>query len=212
VFRIPTFAQVKPLLEKTGYTFREGVYCRPKGDPLKYPNAEEGNDYFATESAFRDFLCRTGIDCNGRGLTREDKKHIVTWIRCNVIKSRKDENMLPAHDLTNKDASRLLIDLNFRRNYLGFQLPGTKWREPKLGVNYFLGNSDIWVNLARHGLPGNCRFERISRSYLLALEQFIATFESEDLDLFCSRKKEAKQKSDLCVIWRNKWSSRQLSV
>jgi hypothetical protein len=75
---IPTFTEAKPLLEKAGYTFREGFYCRPKGDPKKYSDKVEGNDYFATESVFRDFLCRTGVEFRGGyEWTRRNKENSV---------------------------------------------------------------------------------------------------------------------------------------
>lgn len=191
ILRIPTFAQVKPLLEKTGYSFREGVYCRPKGDPMIYPNAVEGDDYFASESSFRDFLCRIGVDCNGSGLTWDDKEHVVSpWIRYSVVKSRKDENTLPALDLTHFDPRALLDNLDFgcihayRHESNVYMLPGVTKKEARRGVNTFPEKPELWVYLARHGLPDNCQFEKITSSDRLALEQFIATaIDSEDLDL-----------------------------
>jgi hypothetical protein len=185
---IPTFTEAKPLLEKAGYTFREGVYCRPKGDPKKYSDKVEGNDYFATESAFREFLLRTGVDCNGTEWTAaDDKANVLTrWIRYNVIKSCKDETVLPSYDLTSKHALDLLKKLNFRHSWdpeQGYKLPGVTKKEAKQGVNKFPEMPDLWVYLARHGLPDNCPFEKITPSERLALEQFIAGFESEDIDL-----------------------------
>jgi hypothetical protein len=186
--RIPTFTKVKPLLKKAGYTFRKGIYCRPKGDPKKYPNAVEGNDYFATESAFREFLCRKGVDCNGKEFKENDKENTITpWIRYNVITSRKDETILPTLKITPKNALILLKNkLNFR--YIselqsGYMLPGVAKKEAKHGVNTFPEMPNLWVYLARHGLPDNCPFEKITPSDRLALEQFIAKFDSDHLDL-----------------------------
>jgi hypothetical protein len=106
-------------------------------------------------------------------------------VRYNVIKSRKDENTLPALDLSIKDAIRLLQKLNFRYCWSseGYKLPGITKKEAKVGVNTFPEKPDLWVYLARHGLPDNCPFENITPSERLALEQFIADFESKDLDL-----------------------------
>ena len=189
--RIPTFKQVKPLLKKAGYTFRKGVYCRPKGDPKKYPNAVLGNDYFTTESAFREFLCRIGVDCVGNEWTNDENKNVIPnvltpWIRYSVIKSCEEKNVLPALELTERDALILLKnDLNFCYSSTphGYMLPDVVKTEAKLGVNTFPEKPDLWVYLARNGLPDSCPFENITASERLALEQFIAAFDHEDVDL-----------------------------
>lgn len=189
--QIPTFKQVKPLLKMAGYTFRKGVYCRPKGDPKQHPNAVEGNDYFTTESAFREFLCRSGVDCNEDSWTDTIKKNAIPnvltpWIRYNVIKSRKDEMVLPTLVLSDRNALHLLHKkLNFRYwvHLMGYILPGVPKEEVKIGVNAFAEKPDLWVYLARHGLPDNCPFEKISPLERLALEQFLSFFDGEDVDL-----------------------------
>jgi hypothetical protein len=192
---IPTFTKAKPLLKKAGYTFRKGVYCRPKGDPKEYPNAVEGNDYFATESAFREFICRAGVDCNGLEWTSDEKEYLTRWIRYSVIKSIKDETTLPANRLTHKDALNLLrknLEFHFCSKTLveGYMLPGVPYKEAKYGVDKFQEKPDLWVYLARHGLPKNCPFEKISPSKRLALEHFIA-----DIDF--DSKKEKSERKDL---------------
>ena len=190
MLHIPTFTKVKPLLEKAGYTFRKDVYCRPKGDPKKYPNAVEGIDYFATESAFREFLCQTGVDCNGKEWTDGEKENAIVdiltpWIRYNVIKSRKGESVLPDFDMVTRGAIKMLKKLKFCHLWRleGYSLPDVPATEAKLGINTFSEKPDLWVYLARHGLPDNCPFENVTPSERLALEQFIARFDHEDVDL-----------------------------
>jgi hypothetical protein len=76
-------------------------------------------------------------------------------------------------------------NLNFRYSWFldGYMLPGVHKREAKQGVNTFPEKPDLWLYLARHGLPDNCPFEKITPSERLALEQFIAAFDDENLDL-----------------------------
>jgi hypothetical protein len=103
-------------------------------------------------------------------------------IRYNVIKSRQDENTLPAVDLTITGCIKLLKKLEIIYGSAGYVFPG----DVSSSNRELRSRSDLCVYLARHGLPDNCPFENITPSERLALEHFIATFESDELDILVS--------------------------
>jgi hypothetical protein len=189
---IPEWNTVQPLLEKSGYAFRRKLYCRPLGDPVKYPKAQEDVDYFTSQESFRAYLCANGVEYVGAPpwiIGDEDKKDIGeeailrTWVRYSILKSHPDADPLPELELKLGKAMKLLTQkLGFQYTHTslgdGYLLPGTTKKDG--GTVY--KDKELWEHLAKNGLPESCyECEAITdRMELLALEQVLA--QQIDLD------------------------------
>jgi hypothetical protein len=168
---IPSFSDVKPLLEKSGCVFRANMYCRPGGkDPETDGSAREGHDYFINEDDFRKDLCAHGLAIGGGRsckirkdmLDELEKAKLDTWIRFSIVTSMRHEHGIanPTRPVFTGNAHHLLLEK------LGFEYKGGEYTIP--------GDSrkrvtSIDQHISYYGLPDECYFDRISddeRRYL----------------------------------------------
>jgi hypothetical protein len=187
---IPSFQDVRKSLEKGGYIFRDGIYCRPGMDPEKNKMAQLAEDWFQGEQTFREHLCAYGVDGDRNTWTDEDEVLIKNWVRYTVVKSINGEGVIPDFDeLSGGKAGSLLRKIGIKCGALkngenGILLPGVTKREEVLGVNCFQtdqqyeGQPGIWAYLARFGLPDNCRFTEVSEKDVLNLELYVCSQEN----------------------------------
>jgi hypothetical protein len=189
---IPSFQDVRKSLEKGGYIFRDGIYCRPGMDPEKNKMAQLAEDWFQGEQTFREHLCAYGVDGDRNTWTDEDEVLIKNWVRYTVVKSINGEGVIPDFDeLSGGKAGSLLRKIGMTHGTLkngdnGIFLPGVTKSEGVLGVNcfptrLFEGQPGIWAYLARFGLPDNCRFTEVSEKDVLNLELYVCSHKIETL-------------------------------
>jgi len=172
-------------LEKSGFSFKNRKFCRPNGDPSEHDSSEKGIDFFDTEKEFRHHLCRYGLD-DDPCWTREERLLIYSWVRQAILHNVDKPGKLPEYqELSSKEGLNLLRKLGFRleklsTGHLWFG-PGVDGSEGEMGENKFLDEKDMRCHLARHGLPENCDFNRITDSERLSVELWLADmFHMED--------------------------------
>lgn len=190
---IPSFRDVKELLERVGYKFKKrnkkiDQYCRPARD--------EGGKVFETEDAFRRDLCAYGVSCNcGRptGFDNrdeacecwdEDETHAVhCWVRYSVLRGPHKAHSAP--EITQPEAKKLLLEIGFKEflstlHPAGFALPGVSQEDGVEGETYFQMVKDLFHHLSRFGLPDFCDFHMISEEERFHLEFFLSVHHTAD--------------------------------
>jgi hypothetical protein len=181
---ITIFEEVRTSLERGGYVFRDGVYCRPGMDPAKNENALLGEGYFEDEQSFRKHLCAFGVDGDRDKWTEEDESLIQEWVRYAVVKRINEDGVIPEYDQwSGSTASNFLLKrLGFRRLEKNrglrvvYVLPEVPKGAESVDVNCFEDSQDgIWSHLARFGLPDNCHLSGVSDREILNLELYICS-------------------------------------
>jgi len=184
--KVPTFDDVKVLLQRAGYFFSEGVYCRPSKEKGSFADLEEGRYRFHDEMSFRKHLCQYGVTGDETLWTEEEKSTIQLWVRRAIVVASTVRGKYPQSDkLSFGEAWKLLEKLGFRRagaNRSGFLFPDVRKEDMVEGVNMFLndrndvtmGTEGLTTNLARIGLPANCDFGTVSSRERLSLELYIS--------------------------------------
>ena len=189
---IASWVTIRKLLEQIGHVFGKNMFCRPFGDPEKYPDAVEGEDYFTSFTEYRAYLCAHGVDYAGAVPWDDGAEEIQTiqsWVRSTVLSTaRNDKLTVRLRDLyiNRINALRLLkaIGVKWSNGDLksGYLLPGDKER------NLF-EEREMWIHLVKYGLPSACRFNAIDQDDLTSLELCISHGDaydwiSEDLEFF----------------------------
>ena len=207
---VPTFADVKGLLEQSGFTFPNGFYCLPGVSPpsntsssQSYQHSGDGNEgiekgYFFDELSFRRYLCRHDVECfTGGGkylkFDQNTKKPIynasvgilVRYIRYAILEPQdilRNNQLIPILKLDPAVAIRYLQRLGFKYNckdvFEGYSLPGVTLKEVNES-NTFPEKPDLWLYLARHGLPSNCTFDNLDQQQVTYITQYIAHYGME---------------------------------
>lgn len=180
VWSIPKFSVVKELLEKGGFSFPRGKFCRPG-----YSDANEKLDenYFETETDFQKDLCKYGVNDYSKW-TKEEKLIIHHWVRSFIISSSKTKggNEIKYMKLRQNELFPLLKKLGFQKKktpVVGtdvFCFPGIDPTSANSleGVNFFQMDGDLRLYLSRSGFPKNCAFDNITSEDLLNLEMMMA--------------------------------------
>jgi hypothetical protein len=185
---LPTFSDVKPLLQKLGYTFLPGRYCLPSTNANAEPPLS-----FATESDFRNHLCQTHVQWEGFEFPKSQVEHVqgilLRYVRYSILSHvrRADGPTRPSFPQLNmpvRNFTKWILSLGFKylttTVYGGYYaLPGVTRRQfQKDGphANVFLEKPGLWNYLARQGLPQNCNFDKLTDLQRLSLEQCIAQY------------------------------------
>ena len=179
VWSIPKFSTVKEILEKDGYSFSRGKFCRPGYSEV---NEKLGENYFETEADFQKDLCMYGVS-NCAEWTQEEKDIIHRWIRLSIVSSKKTRgNEIEYTKLGQGEIFDLLKRLGFEQKRIPV-LQTEVWCFPGVdptsgtcndGVNYFPIDGELRLYLSRSGFPKNCAFDEITSEDLLNLEMMMA--------------------------------------
>ncbi|KAG7344283.1 AAA domain containing protein [Nitzschia inconspicua] len=191
-FTVPSWDEVRPILELFGFTFPKNLFCRPNGDPTKNPTATLGKDYFLTLDDFRDNLCAIGIEFSGtcplKGVQGEaDKKDMIkNWVITAIVTkirnaSAKQKNFY----------FQVLSPVNVRERleYFGImERRSYHWAMPWVQPNEIVTEEEgVMEYLGRHGIPKEFR-EKIDAKELASLEFHIASkFSKNDGNIFIKR-------------------------
>jgi len=121
--RIPKFEDVKGILEKAGYVFRDGYYCRPPSG--LGTEIIDGKDRFTNEKLFRDHLCEFGVDGDRAEWTDDEEDIVRQWVRYAIVNVNfQTRKFFPPRDrLNTTQAWGLLQKLGFSFNGT-YRLPG----------------------------------------------------------------------------------------
>jgi hypothetical protein len=191
---VPTFSDVKPLLQKLGYTFPRGRYCLPSSSsspPLS----------FATESDFRNHLCQTHVQWEGFEFPKSKVEQVqgilLRYVRYSILSNliRGDEqaqdssrstrpSLIPELEMPVQRFTKWILALGFKYLTTGlyggyYALPGVTsphFQKDGPHANVFLEKPGLWNYLARQGLPHNCDFDKLTDMQRLSLEQCIAQY------------------------------------
>ena len=154
---IPRWKEVKPLLELLGYEFDTQNFSRPNGNPQKYSDAIEGEDYFTNLQDFRRFLCMHGVDYRGRvpwDKTKEAEKHtaaVTRWVRYSIVSSIRDaapkKKTCPYFKISPTTAQFIL------ESHKVMQVRASKWSLPWTTHAVSGDLKDIQKYLGEHGIP-----------------------------------------------------------
>ena len=167
--KIPTLKDVMQLLRKIKCKQNGRYWCLPGVNPSD-PSAVEGQDYFANGELLRKHLCAFGID--GTALNVTEKATLQKWIRCAIIPSLRNETALPSEALQDPPGVKACWSLLQK---IGFSYRSGKYCTPNAKESFHMdGSYGLWANLARHGLPSDCDFSKITNLERLKLELFIA--------------------------------------
>eukprot|EP00980_Cylindrotheca_fusiformis_P005814 scaffold1223_cov119-Cylindrotheca_fusiformis.AAC.17 len=179
---IPSWPSVRNILEDCGYEFDSGLYARPFGNPQRYPNAVLGTDYFETEQSFKAFCCAHGFDYVSVAPSDKDQELVNLWSRYSILGDIFWENAdggeantmtkIPELRMAKRTATGVL------RRKLGFRFGGGRqlvsgYHFPGDDESVFMPDNDMWLRLARFGLPKECSLERVGKEELLAVLQCI---------------------------------------
>lgn len=177
---IPTFHRVRKLLIKCGFLFRQNTYCRPGMDPRRNPLARKGEDYFDNEHDFRKHVCAYGLNCSSLKLTKDEETLVTQWVRYAIVDFAADATCIPQHELLSVSrAEKLLLDVGVLDvKYINgiddaYVYPGTSKDSYTFGMNAFIkggNNTEMFMNLARFGIPDGCDFSKVSRADFLSLQ------------------------------------------
>jgi hypothetical protein len=178
--RVPTFEEIKPILEKAECRFGSSMFALPKRDPEQCPAAVCGKDYFLTRNEFRANLCQFGIDEDLMWDEKERDK-LCIWIRYHIVTSLKEGDKVPILEgLNDKEAWVLLQLLGFSFASGGYIMPKVDRKNvceiPGPRQNKFrdrVGEDGLYAHLARFGLPDDV--SALTSHQLLALELYLAT-------------------------------------
>jgi hypothetical protein len=176
---IPKFSDVRPILEGTGYIFRESIFCRPGKDPKDNSGARNGVDFFSCKEDFRKHLCAHGVEgFSRRGKTMEKEKNLVErWVKYYPATSLQEGDQVPAVErLTGSNAWLMLDSLGFIWKSNTYLLPpgANAFGNNKSGK--FLDSQELYGYLCRYGLPSCCNVSMIAAEARLQLELYVCEY------------------------------------
>jgi len=189
---IPTFDEVKPILEKANCCFQKGEFSFPKATHLQRRKAAEGRlDSFATAAEFRANLCQYGMD-EEKSWGVNERKRLKLWIRCNIVTALNEGDEIPTHERLDdkQEAWALLQKLGYSNTSNSYIKPGINYRKEKSCTipgpqqNRFddkVGTAGLYTHLARFGLPID--LGALTRDEQISLQLYLATRECLDEDL-----------------------------
>jgi hypothetical protein len=188
--KVPTFDDVRGLLEYGGFVFRESLYARPGMDPIKNKKAEKGKDYFDSEVDFRQHLCAYGIGVPESRWKADDAMTLEDWVRLANATALVGYSTVPeCKELSSAQASALLkrIGYGFLTGEFCYIPPGIDRTSEKITetgpcqnrFKDFAHKDGLFNHLARFGLQGDTG--KLSAVELLSLQLFIATCHVESV-------------------------------
>ena len=150
---VPSWGEIRPLLEEVGYEFVDGLYCLPWGNPRKYSGPKENVDYFTTELSFRSFLCRNGINSTpGKQWSSENLLLVRRWARFSIVSIATSGSTILDTAANKWDAWNYLRNagVKFHGSDGSYRIPGNKTAfQDKLVLEFFF---------ARNGVPDTLTF------------------------------------------------------
>jgi hypothetical protein len=176
---VPGLNDVWKFLSKIGFKKYQSQYWLPGRDLTCKRQYIIGEDYFASESDLRAFLCAYGIEAHIDSLSAEQLSVVEQWVRCTVLKSvdfsiggKRQANAI----CTPREAQEYLKRIGFvyDRQINGMALPGVDSSTANDGVDIFCKDKDLYLYLARFGIPANSNTDQLSSEELLSLELYIA--------------------------------------
>lgn len=182
--RIPRWPQVSVILKDCGYEFDTNVFARPFGNPKRNKAAKLGVDYFATEESFRAYCCAHGFDYVSVPPEEDDQQVVNIWSRYSILGAKFLDpqarvQKVPELSMTKLNTVRVLRNsLGFKYEYglqNGYVFPGDD-------KSMCIEDEDMWMRLARFGLPEACTFEKSDEGELLAVLQRIITTHVDKYD------------------------------
>lgn len=177
MYAFPTFEQIKPFLEKSGFRFGPSLYCRPV---KSLRDAVPGEDRFQELTAFRRDLCARGLDGKCPEWTEDEAFLVERWVRFAILRVAPVNGRLPEYKLlTTEEAKGLLtaIGFTFNNHYSWYWIPDANRADPFPGLDCFekdVGKNGLFAYLSRQGFPSNCDFGKITPAERLSLELFMA--------------------------------------
>lgn len=175
IVEIPTFADVQPIFERGGYTFKDSKYCRPR----------QSAPVATTEAEFRKDLCAYGVNCRC-GNTEEnqacacwsedDKWIIMLWVRYAVIRgSPPSDKVLLINPITARSYLYRLGFTHLNTQLIdGYVFPGmTTAKDGTISRSL----NELWKFLSQFGLPEYCDYEKLTADKRFSLEYFVSTNE-----------------------------------
>ena len=171
---VPDFKSVKPILEAAGYEFirKKGqrLFCRPWGNPFTYREGPKENvDYFTSESSFRSFLCKNGIDYVVPLWNEDKRSRVRDWVRYSIVSA--ESNGFIIDEIGKCDAWRYLKAAGvkfFKRIRCKFGLgdfDGYRIKE----IDHTFKETELWEFLARNGIPDTLQFENDEQRFAVEL-------------------------------------------
>jgi hypothetical protein len=165
---VPSWIDVKPLLEKLGHFFYEnydeyGFYCcRPNGDPRNNKDAVEGEDYFTginnyqSLQKYRGYLCAHGVDYVENLPIEEESEQIATWVRFYIFHSKTGErNPVPIRRIkftaknTKYKGIRILQQIGYKFVHKGLNMGYLLADDQE---KKYLEEDELWEHLGKYGI------------------------------------------------------------
>jgi hypothetical protein len=173
---IPSWDEVRPIFEEIGYVFfvddqRCHHYCRAYGDLRKYTGAKENVDYFTTESSFRSFLCKNGIDYLWVPFDekQENSELLLMWVRYSIIPSAASGKKIPNVSKKKKTKSNALKILK-KAGVKHINTPLGNYPLKIPGIQTLFPDPELWEYFARNGLPATLNFKNVPKEDRLTVE------------------------------------------
>ncbi|CAB9509564.1 complex subunit [Seminavis robusta] len=174
--KIPTFGQVKSVLEELGYSWVKAKgkiarYCCPSYGSDDASSKENGKDYAETEEEFRTLLCAKGV-ARPKQFVKADKfKKLERWVRSAVVTLLKPGATMPQVTVP-ETVPKTLYDI-------GYSHSTNQLKKGPYDARVLV-QKDLINILTYEGLSSDwCDFDKASHDNLLLLQMFLAFYERD---------------------------------